>query len=102
MLFPLNGELAFALFLCLLLVVCVVDVLILLYQGLEKDGTEVDCFRELLSLVVFEVVVSFFDELNIFEDMLDVKFLEECDELEKDVEIDSIVVFVVDSLLVDF
>lgn len=42
LLFPLNGEIAFALFLCLLLVVCVVDVLILLYQDFEEDEIEVD------------------------------------------------------------
>lgn len=101
MLFPLNGEIAFALFLCLLLVVCVVDVLILLYQDFEEDEIEVDWFRELLILVLLKVVVSFFDELNNFEDMLDVKFFEECEELDEDVEIDIIVVFVVGSLLID-
>lgn len=101
MLFPLNGEISFALFLCLLLVVCVVDVLILLYQDFEEDEIEVDWFRELLILVLLKVVVSFFDELNNFEDMLDVKFFEECEELDEDVEIDIIVVFVVGSLLID-
>lgn len=33
--------------------------------------------------------------------MLDVKFFEECEELDEDVEIDIIVVFVVGNLLID-